>query len=705
MKHVVVAVMAASGIAHADELTATLGEPLFEASHTVEIRIADGVATYKVQRRFANPGKRADEASLAIDLPYGAAATGLRIRARDRWYDGDLMERERAAALYQELTGLGAYNPRDPALLQWMAADKLHLQVFPVFPGQVSTVEYTLTVPTRYAGGRYWLSYPRVAAGGSDHPEALRLATPLVTVWPAWPTAGARAPITIDGKPAASGAPIALAPAAQDTGATTTTPVFATDAPEAANDVDVAAVAIAPPPIATWTARFGRVVASNDHAFARLEVDVAPQLAPLPRGAQVVFVVDASFSVGAAHLAAQLAVIRAYLSYVPDAQVEVIVVRRHATRRFGAFVSAKAALAALAGRDQANRGAFALGNGSAIDEGARLAAAALAGRTGPRRIVITTDELFRDALSPERALAAFAELSPDTVVHVVVPTVDGEAEVTLTPADDDRFDGLATRHHGIHVALHGIPATGKALAPVVLDLVRPTKIDHLTVTGVTTDVTALHEGDGLRIFEGVTSAPDRISIAGTLWSDPIRAQVAPLAGFSRQTAAFVFGADKYNELSDEEMMAVAMMGGAVSPVTSYVAAEPGTRPSTIGLPDSGGFGVLGAGRGSGMGYGVGGGALGSRPDLGALIDTTACEDQVKPAATWRIALDVETTRDEIVDVIAGEGDAMTACVIEAAWRVRLDPAAFKSERETFHVALGAAAGHVAPGRARPTTTR
>ncbi len=76
---------------------------------------------------FANPGKIADEVGLAIDLPSGAAATGLRIRAHDRWYDGDLMERGAAAARYHELTGLGAYAPKDPALLQWMWADKLYL--------------------------------------------------------------------------------------------------------------------------------------------------------------------------------------------------------------------------------------------------------------------------------------------------------------------------------------------------------------------------------------------------------------------------------------------------------------------------------------------------------------------------------------------------------------------------------------------------
>src|SRR3954468_7473272 len=115
----VVAIVCAAMPARGDVLHATREQPLFEVSHTVDIRIANGVATYKVRRQFANPGKIADQAGLAIDLPYGAAATGLRIRAHDVWYDAELMERAKAAALYHELTGLGAYAPKDPALLQW----------------------------------------------------------------------------------------------------------------------------------------------------------------------------------------------------------------------------------------------------------------------------------------------------------------------------------------------------------------------------------------------------------------------------------------------------------------------------------------------------------------------------------------------------------------------------------------------------------
>ncbi|MEO7736278.1 MAG: VIT domain-containing protein [Kofleriaceae bacterium] len=799
MKHVVVALIVATArLARADDLAATLGQPVFEVSHSVDIRIADGVATYKVRRQFANPGKIADEASLAIDLPYGAAATGLRIRARDRWYDGELMERARAAALYHELTGHGAWQPKDPALLQWQWADKLHLQVFPVMPGQVSTVEYTLTVPTRYTSGRYWVSYPRVDAGGNVSPDARRLATPTVTVHPAWGDATTR--ITIDGKPVASDTPVVLAlpphqpwqdavpavagasyvastlevpasshtrkpiaslvltldvahtyksdlqielvtpqgkvipvhegtggdangvrgnvtlalppattgagtwqlvvsdHAALDTGAidgwsiafgdkadqttahASDTPVFIPDAPETANDAGVAAISIAPPAIATWTARFGRVVASAQHAFARLEIDVAPQLSALPRRAQLVFIVDASFSVGAPVLVAQLAVIRAYLSHVPDAEVEIIAARRHATRVFGRFVSVDAALARLGDPE-----VFALGNGSAIDDAARLATVALADRAGPRRIVITTDELFRDALVPDRALAAFARISPETVIHVVIPEPSDD-RVALAPADNERYAQLATRHHGVHLQLRGAsPEAAKALAPVVLELVRPTKIDHLTITGMTSEVTELREGDGLRLFDGVPRAPRQLAIAGTLWSDPIRLALAPLPGFSRQTAAFVFGADEHHELSPDEMMTVALLGRAVSPVTSYVAAEPGTRPSTIGLLEEERRGF-----GSGSGGGMMGGSSSSvipTPDLRALIDTAACVRQVKPAAHWRVVLDVETTKDEIVDVLGG-ADPMAACLIETTWRLRLTAAQFPSLHAHNTVELG-----------------
>lgn len=192
------------GRAGADVLESALGQPLYEVSHAVDVSVADGVAVYKVRRVFANPGKVADEARLEIDLPYGAAATGLRIRAREQWFEGERMEAERAAALYHELTGRGRWKPKDPALLYWRWADKLDLQVFPVLPGATSTVEHTLTVPTRYSGGRVFLSYPRL---GAD--TAPNLAVPVFDIKPGW--GDATTMVKVDGVRMAPDSPIVLA--------------------------------------------------------------------------------------------------------------------------------------------------------------------------------------------------------------------------------------------------------------------------------------------------------------------------------------------------------------------------------------------------------------------------------------------------------------------------------------------------------------
>lgn len=788
-----VAAWLAPALVSADSLRSTRAQPLVEVAHTVDISIADGVATYKVRRQFSNPGKVADEAGLAIDLPAGGAATGLRIRAKDRWYDGVLMEREKAAALYQELTGMGSFTAKDPALLQWLWADKLYLQVFPIFPGGVSTVEYTLTVPTRYANGRYWISYPRIDASATD---TRPLATPTIVIRPAWGDATTK--LAIDGRAVAPETPVVLTPppreawheqieaepnasyvastlevpesaatkqpvtkakleldiahtyqgdlrvelltpqgkrvlvqapaggtknaikgtrevtlpagtiaagtwrlvvsdhAAMDAGsidgwsidlgkstvvAAADVPVFIPDAPEGDGDAGVATIAIAPPPIATVAARLGRVVASDKHAFSRLELDVAPALSKLPKKAQVVFVVDASISVGAETLAAQLAILRAYLTHVPDAEVEVIAYRRRASRVFNAFVPASQVGTRLEAAIKAH--AFALGNGSALDEGAKLATAALADRRGPRRVVMLTDELVRTSLTPEAALAAFGKLAPDAVVHVVVPEQSYDDRPTLEREDKHPLAKLATRHHGI-LARVSPGGPEKNLPPVVLELVRPTRIENLAATGLKLDVSVLREGDGLRLFTAGKTAPQRVTLTGQLWSDPVRREAIAGDRFSRATAAFVFGEDEHQDLSPAEMMKVAMFGRAVSPVTSYVAFEPGTRPSTIGLPEESGFGF---GR-SGFGAGGGGSGFGEgiTRDLRSLIDVTACTRKHAPAAGWNVTLVVETTKQEVVDVTPITTGPLASCLVETVWALAL-PEQFARERETFRVTL------------------
>lgn len=179
-------------------------------------------------------------------------------------------------------------------------------------------------------------------------------------------------------------------------------------------------------------------------------------------------------------------------------------------------------------------------------------------------------------------------------------------------------------------------------------------------------------------------AAARAVLTGKMWSDPVRREVISGQLFSRQTAAFVFGADEHQALSPAEMMVVALAGRAVSPVTSYVAAEPGTRPSTIGLEE----GVIGTSRYGTIGHGSGGGSGSgiSPPDLESLIDTSACVQRIHPRSAWKVTLDVETTKDEIVDVRSTTAGALADCLVETAWATRLDDH-FLLERQQFTIAF------------------
>jgi subtilisin-like proprotein convertase family protein len=789
------------GPALGDVLTATLGQPLREVSHAVEVRMENGVARYVVQRAFANEGTIADEAMLEIDLPYGAAVTGLRIRARDRWYTGDLLEAEKAAALYQELTGRGAWAPKDPALLQWVWPGTVMLQVFPVMPGGHSTVEYTLTVPAAYQNGRYVLSYPRTAS------QAEKLALPVVRIAPGH--GDAQTPVLVDGirvPPDAAvviGPPPALpwagdgepdrdaghavsrveiadpGPAAQarvrvdlqhtyrsdlrialvtprgqhvpllehagggdndvhetftvalppgttsdgtwallvsdhallDTGTldgwsitlthpqrsrpaearATDTPRFLPDAP-ARGDAGFATIEIAPPRIDTAVARLGRADASARRSFVRLEVDAAPELRPLPRAPSVVFVIDASHSVDQAGVDAQLALALAYLLHVPDARADVVLYRRRAERLAGRLVAPDELQRAI---EQARgAGRLAPGNGSALDAGVALAAEILRGQRVPGRVVITTDGLLREKFENGLATAHVRTLPAGSVVHVVVPSLDADDKVAEQRDDTHPLAPIARAGGGVLLRFAGaVGRSAPALAGGVLGLVRPIRVDHFAIQGLPASARvdddqasdALAEGSGRRVVVEVEGQKlDQVVLTGEIWSQPFRRAVRVSPGFSRAAAAFVFGEDRHGALSREEMLALAFFGRAVSPVTSYLATEPGVRPSTAGI-------VRETGTGSGFGSGSGGvlhGARGRvRPDLARLLAPAieACL-RAHPVGKDRVLLRVETTLDEVVDVVILGGPREAAhCVAEAAWALRLPEDAFVQARDAYEV--------------------
>jgi hypothetical protein len=113
------------------------------------------------------------------------------------------------------------------------------------------------------------------------------------------------------------------------------------------------------------------------------------------------------------------------------------------------------------------------------------------------------------------------------------------------------------------------------------------------------------------------------------------------------------------------------------------------RPSTAGIE----------GRGEGRGHGAARpsvmlGNASSRKDVKYDVQTLMapgvkkCVETVKPAAGWSVELAVETTLDEVVDVIpGGKASPMRDCVVEVAWAIRLGPEFRGLTRRTFAAEL------------------
>jgi hypothetical protein len=626
---------------------------LVERAHTVDVRIDRGHATLVVRRTVENRGPKSDQALFGIDLPEGAVATGLRALGATKtgehvWFDGELMEAEAAAAKYRELTGIGGYYPKDPALLSWRSQRNLALQVFPVPPQGLKTVEYTLRMPTRYADGMYHVTLPSLSTRALAATIAVR-------------AANAGDEVFVDGAPFDANKPI-----------------------DAKNPVDLAIAPHDPPEldvslaVSTFAAK---------RVLLRTRVAVTPKLSSVPRGAYVVVLVDASRSMSDDDVAAEIAAARAYVAHFSDAKVEVTTFDRTPHRRHGRFVSVVEALADLATLRPAR------GNGSHLD--AALADAesllATAPAAAPRRIVVMSDLRVRDAVTPDRVKQRSA--ATGAIVHLARFSAGAPS---LRRDDDDAWARAPRATGGVYWRATASTETKHAAAMHALyeEWARPLRIDRVTfVAGANSDLGApatLAEGEGYDDVRIVAAEPSSLEMKGELWSQPVRAIAAPNAGEGKLWSALVFGSNVLSELTEPEMMVLAMRGRAVSPVTSYLAIEPGVRPSTEGL-DWG----HGSGSGSGIGVGHGAGRMYMRTvdtfDYAAILRDELSRGLVACGGRdVRLDVTVETTSREIVDVraTATKKDArLERCVEEVGWAFALPSEFDRRTQATWHVKL------------------
>jgi len=628
--------------ASADRFHGTRSEKLVEQFHRIRLTLDHGVATMRVRRTVHNGGERHDQAMFWLDMPQGAVATGLRtqgtLRGKPHWFEGELLEAELAAARYRELTGIGGYYPKDPALLSWRSMDELVLQVFPVAPDSDKTVEYILTLPTVYEQGRDHLQLP--VMGTDEHPAEIVLHG-----------ANRRDQLFVDDAPVAHGFPITLD--------------------------DTHSVSLARHDAPTLEAHLASVPIDDDLALLQLEIAMAPKVSTIPRDARVVVVLDGSRSMDDTQRSAQLQAARAYLGHFADprlnARAEVLVFDHNVEGRNGGLVSARKALADLHHLDLPGR------NGSHVDDALERAGDLLARGKGPRRIVLFTDARTRAGLRAER-LQALAERSK-AIVHVAVMVDHTEG---IERNDQHRWSEVARTTGGL-VWKASTDVSDEEAPAVYEELARPLRLDLLQVRLPPLDdddVSAperLPEGEGFALLELASGPVDHLRVEGELWSRPVRETIFPDEAHNRRWAALVFGQELHAQLDDAQMMPLAMLGGAVSPVTSYLAIEPGVRPSTEGLDWGSGAIGFGAGGGSlGHGYGRGVGAGFGRKDLRQDFLDQSVRDALDacggPGLAVRVTL--ESTLEEIVQVGSihvpnADDPILVTCLEDGIWDVPL----------------------------------
>ncbi len=401
---------------------------------------------------------------------------------------------------------------------------------------------------------------------------------------------------------------------------------------------------------------------------ARLELAIANTLADIPGDLHTAFVVDTSRSMLSDQQTAARAVIRSYLAHAPRSSVQVIGYARTANALLERWMTAgKAAktIDALLAKAMHR-------NGSELQVGLREAGAWLERVPGTRRVIILSDARVADRIAKLSAATLAKALPAGTLVHVVALS-NGD----LVRDDDARWAPLAALTEGIAMR-GGLEA---------LPLVRPVSLDHVRITApnwsvlegpeaacIAADTLNLAEGQACTWW-GLSTAGESLEVEGLLWNRRWRKTVA-LGGRTDLALArqlrFVFdpaadlaiaALDAAKAVSDRWSL-VARWGGAGG--YADMPAGGGTGWGTI--CDCGNYGTIGHGSGTGS-------AVDVSPSLQAQL-FEAVGRCTRDDLT--IALTVETTLDEIVDVSAivtlrnhkgapTDAQAIATCVEEAVW--------------------------------------
>jgi hypothetical protein len=304
----------------------------------------------------------------------------------------------------------------------------------------------------------------------------------------------------------------------------------------------------------------------------------------------------------------------------------------------------------------------------------------------------------RDTLETASAL----EQACGALLHVglVGPGVGTEPE--LARADEPPWAELATRRGGVvWYASAGDEEDYTAAErrhALFEHWARPVRLEQLALDAVPAPPflaladRALDEGEELLVQGFASEAFGTLRLKAKLWAAEIELQTTPDAAAGDRLAALVFGDELRDELSEDEMMVLALRGKAVSPVTSYLAIEPGVRPSTEGLSAEE-VGMVGFGSGGWRGRGHAVPRIRTSSfDAQAFLERELRERlQVCGGEDLDGHVRLETTLDELADIAELRLQPpppadVEACMRAATWMLSL-PGEFDAPHATWVVAL------------------
>jgi Ca-activated chloride channel family protein len=148
------------------------GSAVAKTRSEVRVRVEGRVAQIEVSEWFINNGRRLAEGDYHYPLPGEAVFQGFSLFQGDAELRGEIMDAERARAIYEEIVRRRA----DPALIELAGQGLLRARIFPIQPGEERRVTLRYTQVLSRAGDALQFVYSggvRSSSTGQAHQEPI----------------------------------------------------------------------------------------------------------------------------------------------------------------------------------------------------------------------------------------------------------------------------------------------------------------------------------------------------------------------------------------------------------------------------------------------------------------------------------------------------------------------------------------------------